>query len=90
MSRVRKAALGIAAALVAASVVAVPSASAQTIPFENYEVGGTLSLAKLRQSIELPDGSTFNGSANLATGELTGNVFIPEFTSTIRVLGIPT
>jgi hypothetical protein len=90
MSRVRRAGLGIAVALVAACALSVPAASAQVLPFDDYRVGGTLSLNKLNQSITLPEGSTFNGSANLATGQLTGDVFIPEFTSTIRVLGIPT
>jgi hypothetical protein len=54
------------------------------------KVGGSLTVKKLNQSITLPAGSTFNGSANLTTSELSGNVFIPELTSTIRVLGVPT
>jgi hypothetical protein len=91
MSRVRSAVLGVAAALIAAAVVAVPAASADVVlPFTNYKVGGSLTVKKLNQSITLPAGSTFNGSANLTTSELSGNVFIPEFTSTIRVLGVPT
>jgi hypothetical protein len=91
MPRLRKAALGTAAALLAVCAVAVPTAAADTIlPFENYPVGGSLTVKKLGQSIDLPDGSTFNGSANITTGQLSGDVFIPEFTSTIRVLGIPT
>jgi hypothetical protein len=92
MSRVRRAVLGTAVALLAAAVVAVPSASAADIvlPFTNYKVGGSLTVKKLNQSITLPEGSTFNGSANLTTEQLSGNVFIPEFTSTIRVLGVPT
>jgi hypothetical protein len=92
MSRVRRAVLGTAVALLATAVVAVPSASAADIvlPFTNYKVGGSLTVKKLNQSITLPEGSTFNGSANLTTEQLSGNVFIPEFTSTIRVLGVPT
>ena len=53
-------------------------------------MSGSLTVKKLNQSITLPDGSTFNGSANLTTNQLSGDVFIPEFTSTIRVLGVPT
>jgi hypothetical protein len=92
MSRVRRAVLGTAVALLAACVVSVPAASAADVvlPFTNYQVGGSLTVKKLNQSITLPAGSTFNGSANLTTSELSGHVFIPEFTSTIRVLGIPT
>jgi hypothetical protein len=92
MTRVRKAAFGTAVALLAAGVVSVPAASAADIvlPFTDYKVAGSLTVKKLNQSITLPPGSTFNGSANLTTQQLSGNVFIPEFTSTVRVLGIPT
>jgi hypothetical protein len=88
----RKTLLGTVAALVAACAVSVPAASAADIvlPFTNYQVGGTLTLAKLHQSISLPPGSTFNGSANLTTQKITGHVSVPEFTSTLTILGIPT
>jgi hypothetical protein len=92
MTRARRAVLALAVALVAACVISVPAASAADVvlPFTNYKVGGSLTVKKLNQSITLPNGSTFNGSANLTTQQLSGHVFIPEFTSTIRVLGIPT
>jgi hypothetical protein len=92
MSRARRAALGTAAALLVACAVSLPTATAADVvlPFTNYQVGGSLTVKKLHQSIELPPRSTFNGAANLTTNRLTGDVFVPEFTSTIRVLGIPT
>jgi hypothetical protein len=91
MSRVRRAVLCTTAALAAAAVVTAPSASADVIlPFTNYQVGGSLTVKKLHQDINLPEGSTFNGSANLTTSQLQGDVFVPEFTSTVKVLGIPT
>ena len=92
MSRARRAVLALAVALVATCAISVPSVSAAdfVLPFDNYQVGGTLTVKKLNQSITLPAGSTFNGSANLTTQQLSGHVFIPEFTSTIRVLGVPT
>src|SRR6188472_1411735 len=91
MPRLRKTLLGTVAALLAAGAVSVPAASADTIlPFTNYQVGGSLTLAKLHQSISLPPGSTFNGSANLTTQQITGHVSVPEFTSTLTILGIPT
>ena len=64
MTRVRRAVLGIAVALLAACVVSVPAASAADIvlPFTNYKVAGSLTVKKLNQSITLPDGSTFNGA----------------------------
>jgi hypothetical protein len=92
MSRARRAALALAVSLAAACAVSVPTASAADVvlPFENYKVGGSLTVRKLNQSINLPSGATFNGSANVTQGTLSGHVSIPEFTSTIRVLGIPT
>lgn len=92
MSRARRAVLALAVALVVACAASAPAASAADIvlPFTNYKVGGSLTVKKLSQSITLPGGSTFNGSANLTTQQLSGHVFIPEFTSTVRVLGIPT
>jgi hypothetical protein len=88
-SRVR-----LAVAACAVSLAALVASSAQAadfvVPFTNWQVGGTLTLAKLRQNVQFPAGSTFNGTADLTTGQLSGNVFVPPFTSTIRVLGIPT
>jgi hypothetical protein len=59
MTRVRRGALGIAVALLAACVVLVPAASAADIvlPFTNYKVSGSLTVKKLNQSITLPDGT---------------------------------
>jgi hypothetical protein len=92
MSRVRRAVLGFAVGMLAAAAVSVPAASAADVvlPFTNYKVAGSLTVKKLNQSITLPSGSTFNGWANLTQQTLIGNVFIPEFTSTIKVLGVPT
>jgi hypothetical protein len=92
MSRARRAVLALAVTSVVACAVAAPTASAADVvlPFSNYKVGGTLTVKKLNQSITLPAGSTFNGSANVTQGTLSGHVAIPTFTSTIRVLGIPT
>jgi hypothetical protein len=92
MPHPRRAVLALAVALLTACAVSVPAASAADIvlPFTNYKVGGSLTVKKLNQKITLPSGSTFNGSANLTTQQLSGHVSIPEFTSTIRVLGIPT
>jgi hypothetical protein len=79
-------------ATLAVLLLSAPTASAAdlVLPFVDYQVGGTLTVRKLDQSIRLPTGSTFNGAANLTTHQLSGDVFVPEFTSTVRVLGIPT
>jgi len=64
------------------------SASAASLPFNNWVVSGHLTLAKLNQNVNLPAGSTFNGSVDLGTGALTGNVSIPQFTAHLTVLGL--
>ncbi len=78
--------------LAAAVVFAVSAASASAdavVPFNNWSVSGSLTLAKLHQAATLPSGSTFNGSADLTTGTLTGDVSIPQFTTRLTVLGLP-
>lgn len=83
-------ACAVCALTVFAGGVAQARAADFVLPFTNWQVGGTLTLAKLHQNVQFPAGSTFNGSADLTTGQLSGNVLVPPFTSTIRVLGIPT
>ena len=68
---------------------AASSASAASLPFTNWNLSGTLTVKKLNQSVTLPAGSRFNGSVDLSTGALTGDVTIPEFTTRFRVLGLP-
>jgi hypothetical protein len=81
----------VVAAVIASGLAAgVPAASADTvIPFTNWQVSRNLSLAKLDQSVNLPARSTFNGSVDLTTDTLSGNVNIPQFTSQLSVLGVP-
>ena len=91
MSRMRKGALGAIAALLLTGAISVPAANADLIiPFNNYKVGGALTVKKLKQDVNLPEGSTFNGTANLTTHVLQGHVAIPRFTSTIKIAGVPT
>ncbi len=91
MSRMRNTALGATAAILCSAAISAPAASADVIvPFNDFRVGGSLTVKKLSQSVDLPPGSTFNGRANLTTQRLRGNVFIPEFTSTLDILGVPT
>jgi hypothetical protein len=92
-------ALGATLAAVGAMFVATTSASAAfTLHFTNYTVSGFLKPKLLNEPVTLPPGSTFNGSASLEvveignfTGTITGDVFVPPFTASLRVLGlIPT
>jgi uncharacterized protein YfaP (DUF2135 family) len=64
--------LRLAVAACAISVAALLASSAQAadfvVPFTNWQVGGTLTLAKLRQNVQFPAGSTFNGTPLTTTG----------------------
>jgi hypothetical protein len=67
--------------------VCAPAASAAQLPFVNWQVSGKLHLAKLDQDVNLPRGSTFNGSLDFTTNRVTGHVAIPRFTQRLTVLG---
>lgn len=89
MSRLRNWACVPLIALAGMMVAAAPAAADAVLPLQNYAVGGSIHLAKLGDTVNLPAGSTFNGSADVTTGKLTGDVSIPEFSTTIPVLGLP-
>ena len=67
-------------------LVAAPVASA-AVSFTNWKLTGSLTLAKLRQTVQFPPGSTFNGT--LDNGNLTGDVSVPQFSTRLTVLGLP-
>jgi hypothetical protein len=73
----------------AAMLGVVSAASAAIVSFTNWTTSGSLTVAKLRQKVNLPPGSTFNGSLDTSTGQLTGHVSIPQFTARLTVLGLP-
>jgi hypothetical protein len=54
----------------------------------DWRVLGTIGLAKLRQSVELPPGATFSGHVNMVDGTMTGAMKLPMLTSSIRLFGI--
>jgi hypothetical protein len=84
-------------ALVGAMSVATTAASARTffvhVPFKNWVASGTVTPKKLNEPITLPEGSTFNGEALLDiftyTGTASGTLFVPPFTATMKILGVP-
>jgi HYR domain len=63
------------------------------VAFVNWLVEGRLNLHKVNQPVILPAGSTFNGSANLnfitLKGPLTGSIFVPPFSQSAKVFGVP-
>ncbi len=60
-------------------------------------VSGSLTPKKLNQPVTLPEGSTFNGSAEIEylnylediSGTIQGTVSAPPFNATINLLGVP-
>ena len=63
----------------------------ETATYQNWPLSGSLTPKKLGQAIELPAGSTFNGSAEASvqpgTGKLTGSLSIPPFTTPLKLVG---
>jgi hypothetical protein len=88
MLKARIAALAVSA--IGLGLIAAPVAQGadSTIHFNNWQVGGTLGIKKLNQNIQIPPGSTFNGVANITQGTISGNTAIPDFTTTVRILGL--
>jgi hypothetical protein len=81
---------GLAALVVAgALLIAAPVASAAPFNFTDWNLTGSLTVAKLKQSIAFPAGSKFNGSLELTNGQLTGHVTVPQFSTRLKVLGLP-
>jgi len=60
---------------------------AAEVKFENWQLSGSLSVKMLKESINLPEGCTFNGHA-LDPGELEGNTLCPPFSTRIRLLSM--
>src|SRR5262245_30592213 len=92
------AAVGAAIALSVATAPATAPAfvGVQHQAFNNWVVSGSLTPKKLNEPIDLPKGSTFNGTATLEfenvfenlRGTLGGTVSVPPFNASLRLLGI--
>jgi len=85
------------AAIGAASVAAAPALAVTVkFPFKNWAVFGSLTPKKLGEPIVLPKESTFNGEAEIeltvgsTSGTVKGNIFVPPFNATVKILGLPT
>jgi hypothetical protein len=76
-------------------VTAAPASAGLVLPFENWAVWGSVTDKKLNETITLPKGATFNGSANLTTvtdteivGTLGGSLFVPPFKAKLKLGGL--
>jgi hypothetical protein len=83
----------IAALLIAfvatAGLASAPSAlAADTVIPIHWSVNASAHIKSLNMDITVPPG-TFDGSVNLTTGALSGNLTLPSATQNISLLGIP-
>ena len=56
------------------------------VKFENWKLSGSLTDHKLNQTINLPEGCTFNGQATVP-GSLEANTACPPFKATVKLFG---
>jgi pimeloyl-ACP methyl ester carboxylesterase len=62
----------------------------EKLEFKNSELSGTFTLKGLQdQMLTLPEGSTFNGDAEVSpetgAGSIAGNIFVPPFTAPVKL-----
>lgn len=68
-----------------------PGGGNLVVSLKDWNLGGTVTVAALSQTLTLPSGSTFSGDTDLTSPRLTGNLVIPEFTARVNILGfVPT
>jgi len=67
---------------------ALPGHGDLTVALNNWTLSGTAGLKKLGQSATIPAGSTFNGTADVTSGDLDGAINIPPFNTTVTIAGI--
>ena len=84
----------VAMALMAASGATPSLASGLPSVFDHWTLSGSIEDARFGQTITLPSGATFNGSAVLPpvgqrTGTITGDISIPSFSAPVKLYGIP-
>lgn len=59
------------------------------VTLDKWPLKAKVGLKLLNQTILLPDTSTFSANANVTAKTLDGNLSIPEFKQTIKIVGIP-
>ena len=74
--------------------VTISALSVERVEYKNWVLSGTLTPSELGEAITLPVGSTFNGAAEVQTatgiGSVAGDVSVPSFKTTFRLLGLLT
>lgn len=62
------------------------SAGPVEINFHNWKLKGSMTNHKLNETIDLPEGCTFNGHGQIP-GPVEGNTYCPPFTAHLKLLG---
>ncbi len=67
--------------------ITIEPAPLEEAAYDNWALAGSLTPSKLGQTITLPQGSTFNGNAQLdrktGAGTVAGNLSVPAFTASV-------
>jgi len=66
-----------------------PAGGSFIVSLDKWLLGGSVYVKGLDQSIVLPSSSTFSAQTNLTTKSLTGSLSVPQFTSNLKILGVP-
>ncbi len=68
---------------------ASPGGGDFVVKLDSWPLSGNVHLATLDQDVALPSGSTFNGSTDLTSQVLSGDLSIKKFSTWLKVWGIP-
>ena len=59
------------------------------VPLPAWQLKGSVTVKKLGQSIEIPQGATLSAQGDITTESLTAELSIPPINQTVRLLGLP-
>lgn len=60
------------------------------VSLKQWPLTASVSLKTLGQTVNLPTTSTFTAESNITKNALTGTLSVPDFATTINIIGIPT
>ena len=70
--------------------VANPGGGNFVVTLDKWTLKGDIGLKTLGQTVSLPAGSTFSANADITAKTLKGSLSIPDYKSTVKLLGINT
>jgi pimeloyl-ACP methyl ester carboxylesterase len=66
-----------------------PSGGDFIVSLNAWQLKASVNLKTLAQTVNLPDTSTFTADTNMTTKTLKGNMSVPDFKQSLKILGIP-